>query len=88
MIRLKIVIAVFLFAPFIGFSQKDTLVNKLDSLSIKSDSLKSGANNNINPKAYTYITKLSLRNYFLLLGNDFKQQVTLPFHTKRKDWIN
>ncbi len=86
--KLRLIIAVFLFAPFVGFSQKDTLVKKLDSLSIKSDSLRNGPNNNnINPKAYNDSTKLNLHNYFLLLGNDFKQQAILPFHTKRKEWL-
>ncbi|MEP6597712.1 MAG: phosphatase PAP2 family protein [Ginsengibacter sp.] len=84
---LKIIIAIFLVIPFTGFSQKDTLVNKLDSSGIKSDSLKNGVNNNISPRAYTHRTSLNPHNYFLLLGNDFKQQATLPFHTKRKDWI-
>jgi membrane-associated phospholipid phosphatase len=87
MIKFKIIVVVFLFVPFIGFSQKDTLINELDSPGIKSDILKNGVNN-INPKAYTNVTKLNLHNYFLLLGNDFKQQATLPFHIKRKDWIN
>ena len=68
--------------------QKDTLIKKLDSLSIKSDSLKNGVNNNnINPAAYNENTQLDLRTYFILLGNDFKQQLTLPFHTKRKDIV-
>ncbi|MEO6330728.1 MAG: phosphatase PAP2 family protein [Ginsengibacter sp.] len=82
---MRIVIAFLLFAPFTGFSQKDTLVKKLDSLSIKSDSLKNGAGNNINPKAYNEQTTLNFHNYFLLLGNDFKQQATLPFKVKKKD---
>lgn len=87
MIRLRIIIAVFLFAPFICFSQKDASVNKPDSLDIKSDSIKNGTNNNINPSAYTDRTSLDFHNYFLLLANDFKQQASLPFHTKRKDWL-
>lgn len=81
------VLAVLLFIPIVGFSQqKDTLVKKLDSLSIKEDSLNNGKKNNINPVAYEG-AKLDFGTYFTLLGDDFKQQVTLPFHTSRKDWL-
>lgn len=76
-----------LFLPAWGLSQQgDTLIRKLDSLSIKSDSLKNGQNNNINQKAYNENTRLDFKTYFLLLGNDFKQQLTLPFHIKANDW--
>lgn len=85
--RLRLIVAFILLAPLAGLAQKDTLVKKLDSLSIKSDSLKNGSKNNINPKAYNDSTKLNLHNYFLLIGNDIRQQVTLPFKTKRKDWL-
>ncbi len=75
-----------LFSPFLAFSQKDTLINKLDSLSKKTDSL-GGQLNNINPKAYNKKTALSVNTYFTLLGSDLKQAFTKPFHMKRKDWL-
>lgn len=76
-----------LFVPLVGYGQqKDTLIKKLDSLSVQADSLKNGKNNNINPAAYEG-AKLDFGTYFTLLGDDFKQQVTLPFHTKGKDWL-
>lgn len=84
--ELKIILVLLLLYPFISFGQKNTLIQKLDSLSIQSDTFKNGSQNNINPKAYNDSTRLSFHNYFLLLGNDFKQQLTLPFHSKRKDW--
>ena len=42
------------------------------------------------PKAYNVQvgeTKITGRTYFILLGNDFKQQFTAPFHIKGKDWV-
>lgn len=63
------------------------MVKKLDSLSIKSDSLNNGKNNNINPAAYNEKTKITFKSYFTLLGSDIKQHLTLPFYTKRKDWV-
>lgn len=76
-----------IFFPIIGLGQKkDTLTKKLDSLSIKSDSLKKGQTNNINAVLYEG-AKLDLKTYMILLKDDFKQQLTLPFHTKKKDWL-
>lgn len=80
-------LTIILFIPVIGYSQqKDTLVKQLDSLSIQSDSLAGGKNNNIKPVEYES-AKLDFRTYFTLLGDDIKQQATLPFHTKGKDWL-
>ncbi|MDB5253109.1 MAG: phosphatase family protein [Flaviaesturariibacter sp.] len=70
-----------------GFGQQtDTLVHKLDSLSKKTDSA-GGQSNNINPRAYTPATNLDFKTYFILLGSDFKQQFTAPFHMTKKDWL-
>ncbi|HUQ96300.1 MAG TPA: phosphatase PAP2 family protein [Chitinophagaceae bacterium] len=65
--------------------QPDTLIKKLDSLSIKTDSA-GGQVNNINPKAYNEKTKITFATYFILLGSDFKQQFTAPFHMTGRDW--
>ena len=76
-----------LFIPVVAFSQqKDTLVKKLDSLSIKADSLKSGQKNNITPILYEG-AKLDFGTYFTLLADDFKQDATKPFHTSKKEWL-
>ena len=74
--------------PVAGFSQKsDTLINKLDSLSRKTDSA-GGQINNISPKAYNEETRITFNSYFTLLGSDLKQSFTKPFHMKKRDWGN
>lgn len=83
-IRLSIVLSVLI--PSIAFSQKDTLVKKLDSLNVTESKTNNGKNNNTSAAAYNDSTKFTLKNYFVLLGNDFKQQVTYPFHTNRNDF--
>lgn len=72
---------------FPAFSQQpvDTLLHKLDSLSAKSDSA-GFQNNNTNPAAYNAVTRLSTRDYFVLLGSNIKQGFTKPFHMTGKDW--
>lgn len=65
--------------------QPDTLIKKLDSLSTKTDSA-GGQVNNINQKAYNETTKMTFATYFILLGSDFKQQFTKPFHMTGRDW--
>src|SRR5215204_4918593 len=83
-IRLLIVAA--LFISYTGYAQQpDTLIKKLDSLSAKVDSA-GGQANNINPKAYNEATKITFSTYFILLGSDFKQQITAPFHMTSRDW--
>jgi membrane-associated phospholipid phosphatase len=77
----------FLISAEAGFGQQtDSLVHKLDSLSKKTDSA-GGQTNNINPAAYTQTTNLDVKTYFVLLGSDFKQQFTAPFHMSKKDWV-
>lgn len=83
--RIKLFIILLLFSPA-AFAQKDTLVKKLDSLSVTETKGEKGKNNDINQGAYNDSTKFTFRNYFILLGSDFKQQVTFPFHAKKKDW--
>ena len=74
--------------PFSGFSQKsDTLRNKLDSLSRKTDSA-GGQINNTDPHVYDADTRINFSSYFTLLGSDLKQQFTKPFHMTGKDWRN
>jgi membrane-associated phospholipid phosphatase len=78
-------LAIILFIPLAALSQqKDTLTKRLDSLSIKASD--TGQENNLDPAGYEH-TKLDLRTYYTLLKDDFKQDLTLPFHTKGKDWF-
>lgn len=72
--------------PSVAFSQKDTLINKLDSLSRKTDSA-GGQINNISPKAYNEDTKLTFHTYFVLFGSNVKQAFTKPFHMNHQDWV-
>lgn len=83
----RLLVIFFLSLPFAGISQqKDTLSNKLDSLSKKTD--KAGQQlNNVEPSAYSYRTNLTFKSYFQLLGSDLKQTFTKPFHMNGKDWI-
>lgn len=85
-ISTRLLILALLFFPFSGFAQSDTLIKKLDSLTRKTDSAGS-QNNNVNPAAYNANTRISLKNYFVLLGSDLKQEFTKPFHMVHKDWV-
>jgi membrane-associated phospholipid phosphatase len=79
------VLALMLFLPLAALSQeKDILTRKLDSLSIKAT--ESGQENNIDPAGFQH-AKLGVGTYVTLLKDDFKQDLTLPFHTKGKDWL-
>lgn len=73
---------------FTSYCQKaDTLIHKLDSLSLKTDSA-GGQKNNTNPKAYNENTKLTPSTYFILLASNLKQSFTKPFHMTGRDWGN
>ncbi|MGH2648516.1 MAG: phosphatase PAP2 family protein, partial [Ginsengibacter sp.] len=87
-LRLQFFLLFLLSMPVAVFSQQtDTLINKLDSLSRKTDSA-GGQVNNISPKAYNENTKLTFNTYLILLGSDLKQSFTKPFHMKKRDWGN
>jgi membrane-associated phospholipid phosphatase len=84
----RLIIVMLITLPFTGFSQQvDTLMHKLDSLSQKTDSA-GGQVNNTDPHAYDANTHLNFKSYFTLLGSDFKQVFTKPFHITKKDWGN
>ncbi|MDB5223139.1 MAG: phosphatase family protein [Chitinophagaceae bacterium] len=85
--RLRLLVLITFLTPAIAFSQKDTLVKKLDSLNVN-ETQEQKKNINIAPGAYNDSTKFTFRNYFVLLGNDFKQQATYPFHATKKDWTH
>lgn len=84
----SLVIMFFFTVPQFAIAQKpDTLIKKLDSLHIQTDSA-GKQKNNIAPEAYNEETKLTPASYFILLGSDFKQTFTKPFHMTKKDWLN
>lgn len=65
-----------------GYSQKtDSLIRKLDSLEVRGDT-----SINTDPSAYTKATQLTPKVYLILLGSNFKQMATTPFHLKKKEW--
>jgi len=85
---IKLVSFFFLIAPLCTHAQKpDTLIKKLDSLHMKTDSAGKQLNN-IAPSAYNESTKLTPASYFILIGSDLKQAFTKPFHMTKKDWLN
>jgi membrane-associated phospholipid phosphatase len=85
--KLRVLLIAMLFIPLAGLTQqKDTLIKKLDSLNRKKDSV--GQVNNINRTAYNENTRITFKNYFVLLVSDMKQEFTQPFHMKKKDWLN
>ena len=63
----------------------DTLIKKLDSLQARKDSV-GGKKMNINRTAYNEQTRITVPAYFALLGTDFTQEVTGPFHSSGKTW--
>lgn len=71
----------------VSAQQTDTLVKKLDSLTKKTID-NGGQKNVIAPAAYNETTKITFKTYFILLGSDFKQQITSPLHFDAKGWTN
>jgi membrane-associated phospholipid phosphatase len=65
--------------------QPDSLGHKLDSLRNRGDSA-AGREINVSKEMYTEKTRITPRVYFTLLGTDFVQEVTGPFHTPAKSW--
>ena len=86
--KFRLLILISFLTPAIAFSQKDTLVKKLDSLKVADTNNDKGKNNDISKTAYNDSTKFTFKNYFILLGNDFKQQFTHPFHASKQGWRN
>lgn len=75
-----------LIISFKGFGQQpDTLIRKLDSLSIRNDSTGTQLNNTTEA-AYNEQTKIAAKTYFILLGSTLKQIYTKPFHMHKREW--
>jgi len=85
--RLQLFLTAFLILSARTYAQQtDTLIHKPGSLHNQNDSSGGGANN-INPSAYNENTRISFPDYFILLGSDFKQQITAPFHLNNRDLV-
>jgi membrane-associated phospholipid phosphatase len=67
--------------------QKDTLIKKLDSLAKQPDSVGAKQKNDISPETYNENTKITPRNYMILVWDDMKQQITSPFRATGQDWL-
>jgi membrane-associated phospholipid phosphatase len=72
-------------SSFAGFSQTDTLIKKLDSLSKRTDSA-GGQINNTAPKAYNESTQFTVSSFFVLQASNLKQSFTKPFHMTKQNW--
>lgn len=86
---MKKIVFIFLAPLFLAQSiqaqRTDSLAKKLDSLRTKTDSA-GGRKINTSRTAYNERTRISPGAYFTLLGTDFTQEVTGPFHTPTSSW--
>ena len=79
-----LLLAGLIYPLILSAQQPDTLIKKLDSARLKSDT--AGQKNVIKQEAYNATTAITARTYFVLLGSNAKQQFTKPFHMQPKDW--
>jgi membrane-associated phospholipid phosphatase len=82
---LKLLYLIVLVPALAGAQKTDSLLKKLDSLEKKQDTTGEKPID-IRSAAYTEHTRITVPVYFILLGSNFKQQLTAPFHTSKKDW--
>ena len=77
----------YLFVQVAQSQKVDSLAKKLDSLKTNAitDSAK-GKEINVSGTAYNERTKMNGRVFFTLLGTDFTQEITGPFHTPARSW--
>lgn len=85
-VKKSLVIVIFSI-PVTGFSQKDSLINKPDNVTIQKDSTDKQINTTPSKK-YSENVGLTINSYFILLENNLKQEFAKPFHMKKKDWRN
>src|SRR3954466_899626 len=82
----RFLIVFILFMPFAGFTQqKDTLINKLDSLKKETDT--AGEKKFFEPAFYDERTKVNAKVFGILLLDDFKQQALSPLDINKKGWL-
>jgi membrane-associated phospholipid phosphatase len=80
------ILMVFLLSAGASYGQEtDTLVKKLDSL--QKVEAKNKPKNAVDKEEYTSQTNITPKGYVILLGTDFVQEVTSPFHASTKTWI-
>ena len=79
-----LVISLFLSFQFANGQNILRTWKQLDSLSMVTDTAKEGVGM---PKMeYNTNIRINIPGYFILLGSDFKQQLTAPFHTSVNTW--
>lgn len=81
----KWLIALAIMSVHLTALSQDSLVNKSGNPNEKKDIFREQIKP-INPKADSSKLLLNPKTYFILLGSDLKQEVTKPFHLKKKDW--
>jgi membrane-associated phospholipid phosphatase len=84
--KIVLMVSIGFLCTHLAIGQKaDTLIKRLDSLHTQKDS-SGGRQINTNATAYNERTKITVPVYFILLGTDFTQEVTGPFHSSQKTW--
>jgi membrane-associated phospholipid phosphatase len=82
--RFVLLCCVVLFSQFSNGQNILGTWKQLDSLSRVTDTSKEGKE--IAKTQYEATTRINIPVYFMLLGSDFKQQLTAPFHTSSRSW--
>jgi hypothetical protein len=82
--RFGLLCCVVLFSQFSNGQNILGTWKQLDSLSRVTDTSKEGKE--IAKTQYEATTRINIPIYFMLLGSDFKQQLTTPFHTSSRSW--
>ena len=84
--KIGFVVALMMYVTATGYSQSvDTLINKLDSARLRSDTVKQV--NQTEPAFYNERTRMNARVFGILLLDDFKQQALSPFDIKGRGWL-
>ncbi len=87
--NIKLIVLVFFNFVFIQYctAQKaDSLIRKLDSAKKETNAIGKDTINT-NPAAYNEETKITAPVYFALFLTDLTQEVTGPFHSKKRTWL-
>lgn len=85
--KLSLAFLVLLFSSRVFSQQTDSLTNKPDSSSNKTITFP-GQQNIIDSEVYNGNTRIGFTDYFILLGDDFKQDITAPFRQTPKEWTH
>ena len=79
---LVLLIALYLSPALLDAQNTDSLVNKLDSVKLQTDTL--GQTNLVEPEFYNEKTKITLKVFGILLLDDFKQQALSPLNPPKR----